>query len=134
MEKEPKEELYMKIMECKHCKNQTLVLNDSGAPMVCCGEPMNELIAGSVDAAAEKHVPAVTVDGSVIHVAVGDVIHPMTEAHYIKWIAAEQDGRIQYAPLTPEDEPKASFTINSGKFTVYEYCNLHGLWKAEGSL
>lgn len=124
----------MKVMECKHCKNQTLVLNASGVPMICCGEEMNELIAGSVDAAAEKHVPAVTTEGKVVHVAVGDVLHPMTDEHYIKWIAVEQGNRIQMASLTPTDEPKASFTIREGHFTVYEYCNLHGLWKVEGSL
>lgn len=122
----------MKVMECKLCKNQVFVLNDSGLPMTCCGETMKELAAGSVDAAVEKHVPDVTVDGSTLNVVVGSVVHPMTPEHYITWIAVEQDGRVQFAMLTPEDEPRAAFTIQPGSYTVYEYCNLHGLWKAEG--
>lgn len=122
----------MKIMECKHCKNQTFVLNASGVQMICCGESMTELTAGAVDAAVEKHVPAVVADGLVLNVTVGDVVHPMTEEHYIKWIAVEQNGKTQFAALTPTDEPKASFTVEAGAYTVYEYCNLHGLWKKEG--
>jgi len=120
----------MKIFECSHCRNQVFMLNDSGVPMVCCGTPMNELIAGETDAALEKHVPAYTVDGNQLHVCVGDVEHPMTEAHYIQWIAVEQGGKISFSKLTPTDEPKATFTLETDKiFTVYEYCNLHKLWK-----
>ena len=125
----------MKIMECKHCKNQVFVLNDSGAPMICCGEAMKELVAGSVDAAVEKHVPAVTEHETTIDVVVGDVIHPMVPEHYIKWIAVEQGGKAQFVMLTPADEPKATFTIEPGEeYTVYEYCNLHGLWKKESNV
>ena len=123
----------MKLMQCSHCKNQVFVLHDSGAPMTCCGDIMKELKAGSVDAAVEKHVPAVTVNGTVLEAVVGDVVHPMTPEHYIEWIAVEQNGKTQFAMLTPEDEPKASFTIEAGPYTVYEYCNLHGLWKKDGN-
>lgn len=125
----------MKIMECMHCKNQVFLLHASGVPMICCGEEMKELSAGAVDAALEKHVPAVTIDGSVMNVVVGDVIHPMTAEHYIQWIAVEQGSKVQFAMLTPADEPKATFTIEAGQnYTVYEYCNLHGLWKKEGTV
>ena len=123
----------MKIMQCAHCKNQVFVLHDSGAPMTCCGDIMKELTAGAVDAAVEKHVPAVTVNGTRLEVVVGDVVHPMTAEHYIQWIGVEQNGKTQFVKLTPEDEPKASFTIEAGAFTVYEYCNLHGLWKKDGN-
>ena len=30
---------------------------DQGVPVICCGEPMQELKAGVTDAAVEKHVP-----------------------------------------------------------------------------
>lgn len=122
----------MKIMQCSRCKNQVFVLHSSGAPMTCCGETMKELTAGSVDAAVEKHVPAVTVSGTLLEVVVGDVVHPMTAGHYIQWIAVEQNGKTQFAMLTPDDEPKTSFTIEAGLYTVYEYCNLHGLWEKDG--
>lgn len=123
----------MKIMQCPHCGNQAYILNDAGVPMMCCGEEMTELVAGSTDAAQEKHVPAVKVQGSTLLVKVGEVAHPMLDEHYIQWVAVQQGDKVQFAGLHPGQEPKASFTIEpGGPYTVYEYCNLHGLWKAEG--
>jgi len=120
----------MKIFECSHCKNQSFLLNDAGVPMVCCGESMIELIPNETEAALEKHVPACTLDGNQLHVVIGDVEHPMTEPHYIQWIAVEQGTKVLFAKLSPTDEPKATFTVDEGKdFIVYEYCNLHKLWK-----
>jgi len=121
----------MKFFECSHCGNQVFMLHNSGVPMVCCGDQMNELIAGSVDGAVEKHVPTYTLDGNQLHVTVGEVLHPMTEPHYIAWIAVEQGANVFFKKLTPADEPKATFVIEEGEdFSVYEYCNLHKLWKA----
>ena len=54
----------------------------------------------------------------------------MTDAHYIQWIAAVTDKGIFRVNLTPSDKPKAVFTGLNVK-EVYEYCNLHGLWKTE---
>jgi len=120
----------MKIVECSHCGNQVFLLNDTGVPMVCCGEAMTEIIAGATDAALEKHVPTYTLEGNQLQVVVGEMEHPMTEPHYISWIALEQGAKVVFAKLSPTDEPKASFTIDEGKaFTVYAYCNLHKLWK-----
>ena len=123
----------MKIMQCTHCGNQVMSLNDAGVPMMCCGEEMQALVAGSTDAAQEKHVPAVAVQGNVMQVTVGEVAHPMLAEHYIQWIAVEQGDKTQLARLHPQQEPKATFTVEPGQsYTVYEYCNLHGLWKVEG--
>lgn len=85
----------------------------------------------TVDAAREKHVPVVEVkDGKTI-VRVGEVPHPMEEAHYIQWIEILFDGRVGRQYLKPGDKPEATFDITPEKFTVREYCNLHGLWKTE---
>ncbi|MFR3451515.1 MAG: desulfoferrodoxin family protein [Collinsella sp.] len=48
-----------------------------------------EVAANSVDAAVEKHVPVVELqrEGHVLNVTVGEVEHPMEDAHYIEWIA-----------------------------------------------
>lgn len=89
------------------------------------------LEADTTDAALEKHVPEVTKNGSKLDVVVGSVEHPMTEEHYIQFIAVEQNGKVQVQKLTPQDAPKASFLVEDGPLTVYEYCNLHGLWKKE---
>ena len=40
---------------------------------------MQELKAGVTDAAVEKHVPVYTVEGSHVHVVVGETKHPMLE-------------------------------------------------------
>ena len=123
----------MNIMQCSHCGNQVFFLHDSGVSMICCGEPMQELKAGTTDAALEKHVPVATVQGNVLQVQVGEVPHPMLEEHYIQWIAVEQGDTTQFTRLHPGGKPQATFTIEAGKdFTVYEYCNIHGLWKTEG--
>lgn len=100
--------------------------------MICCGEEMELLSENTVDAAIEKHVPAVTLDGNKIHVAVGSVAHPMIEAHYIQWIALETDKGVQIKYLHPNEEPTADFAIieNEQPLKVYEHCNLHGLWSA----
>lgn len=71
-------------------------------------------------------------NGGKIEVVVGSVEHPMTDAHYIEWILLETDKGVQIRHLTPSDAPKAVFEIGEGKpLAVYEYCNLHGLWKTE---
>ena len=53
----------MKVYRCAHCGNIVFHLHDAGVPLFCCGQKMELLVPGSVDAAAEKHVPAVTVEG-----------------------------------------------------------------------
>ena len=71
----------MKIYRCTHCGNIAVLLHDAGVPLVCCGQKMEALIPGSVDAAQEKHVPAVTRTGSTVEVTVGSVEHPMLAEH-----------------------------------------------------
>lgn len=123
----------MKIYRCKHCGNMVLVLNDAGPVPVCCGEPMEELKANTTDGAHEKHVPAVTVDGNTVTVTVGSVEHPMLDAHYIQWIILETGQGIQQKALKPGDKPTAVFVLADGDVpkAAYEYCNLHGFWKAD---
>ena len=97
------------------------------------GEEMVELKANSTDAAGEKHVPVITVEGNKVHVVVGSVIHPMTEEHSIQFIALETKQGVQRKALLPTDQPVADFVLAEGDEVVaaYEYCNLHGLWKVE---
>jgi len=122
----------MKIFKCETCGNITVKLVDAGVPLMCCGKPMVELKAGTSDGAAEKHVPAFTLDGDSLSVVIGEVEHPMSAEHYIQFILVEQDGKVQYQTLTADAKPHAKFHIDGSKpFAVYEYCNLHGLWKIE---
>ena len=91
---------------------------------------MKELVANTTDAAQEKHVPVVTRENGKVHVQIGSVEHPMLEEHHIEWIALESEGRLVFKYLKPGDKPVADF-CDAASGTVYEYCNLHGLWKAE---
>ena len=123
----------LKFYLCEICKNIITKIVDSKVPVVCCGKPMKELVPGAVDGALEKHVPAVTVDGKVIKVQIGEVIHPMVAEHYIQFIALETKNGFQIKQLKAGDEPKAEFVLADGDeaVAVYEYCNLHGLWVKE---
>lgn len=120
----------LKFFKCEHCGNIVVKVVDAGVPVVCCGEKMVELAAGSVDAAVEKHVPVVTVDGANVHVEVGSVEHPMTPEHYIQFICLFTKLGFQVRELTHEDAPVADFALAAGDEVVaaYEHCNLHGLW------
>lgn len=122
----------IKYYKCRHCGQIIAVVKASGVPVVCCGDEMKEIIAGTTDAAREKHIPVCEVkDGKVI-VTVGSVIHPMEEKHYIEWIALQTKNGNQRVALKPGMEPKACFCICEGDEieAVYAYCNLHSLWKA----
>lgn len=123
----------MKVYRCARCGNIVFHLHESGVPVFCCGEKMQLLQAGAVDAAAEKHVPAVTVEGSLVKVQVGEVEHPMVEAHFIEWVALETDKGVSVRWLKPGQAPQALFALTEGETpaAVYAYCNLHGLWKAD---
>ena len=123
----------MKFYVCKHCGNIVTYLNNAGVPVSCCGEKMSELIPGTTDAAVEKHVPAVTVDGIVVTVRVGEVTHPMLDVHYIQWIVLQTTHGSIIKYLEPNQEPQATFVLVDGEQAVaaYEYCNLHGLWKKD---
>ena len=122
----------MKFYRCAHCGKIIAVVKESGVPVMCCGQKMEEIVPGTTDAAAEKHVPVYEVKDNVVTVCVGSVAHPMTEEHYIEWVSLQTKGGNQRKALKPGDEPKVCFAICEGDEVeaVYAYCNLHSLWKA----
>lgn len=121
-----------KFFICKHCGNMVGLIDNHGAPLSCCGDVMTELVANTVEASAEKHLPVVKVEGDKVSVAVGSVLHPMEEAHHIVFIYLETEKGGQRKALKAGQEPTAEFALVDDKLiAVYEYCNLHGLWKTE---
>ncbi|MBP5245372.1 MAG: desulfoferrodoxin FeS4 iron-binding domain-containing protein [Clostridiales bacterium] len=121
----------MKFYRCEICGQIVAIVKKTGSPLVCCGQPMKEIIPGTTDAAAEKHVPVYEVkDGKVI-VKIGEIAHPMTEEHYIEWVSVQTTGGNQRKALKPGDAPEVCFSICDGDEVeaVYAYCNLHSLWK-----
>ena len=125
--------IIMKFFKCETCGNIVTKINDAGVPLSCCGAQMKELVPGTSDGAHEKHIPAVTVNGREVTVKVGEVEHPMLEAHFIQWIVLETKQGYQIKYLKPGEKPEAVFCVADGDAAVaaYEYCNLHGLWVKE---
>ena len=107
-----------KFYICGHCGNIIAMVEDKGVPVMCCGQKMQELVAGTTEASPEKHIPVYTE-------------HPMLEAHYIQWISLQTNLGNQRKVLKPGDPPKAQFALLPGEEVeaVYAYCNLHSLWK-----
>ncbi|MGN0659539.1 MAG: desulfoferrodoxin family protein [Emergencia sp.] len=123
----------VKLYKCAHCGNIVEMVEDKGVKPVCCGEAMQLLDPNTVDAAQEKHVPVAAVSGNKVSVSVGSVEHPMLEEHHIAFIILETDQGVYRKNLDHQGKPAAEFLLSEGEkaVAVYEYCNLHGFWKAE---
>ena len=123
----------VKFYRCPVCGQLAALVKSTGAPLVCCGKPMEEIIAGSVDASEEKHIPVYEVKGDTVEVCVGSVPHPMTEEHFIEWVFLKTKFGNQRKALRPGEEPKVCFKICDGDEVeaVYAYCNLHSLWRTK---
>lgn len=122
----------LKFFKCNHCGKVIEKFSDKGVPALCCGEEMKELIANTVEASTEKHLPVVSFKDGFIEVKVGSVAHPMEETHYINFIAIETNKSVSNFYLMPGMYPEAKMLIDKNEVkAVYEYCNLHGLWKVE---
>ena len=116
----------MKFYQCEKC-SKIIASKDELAL-----EGWKELIAGSTDAAQEKHVPVAEKKCGRLRVSVGSVMHPATDAHYIEFVAVETKDGYQIKYFAPTDVPEVTFALKAGDevVAVYAYCNLHGLWKA----
>ena len=123
----------MDIYKCDKCGTIVGEINSGKCQPSCCGQPMTKLEPGTSDGASEKHIPICLEKDNKIIVVVSSTKHPMTEEHYIEWIALETNMGIQRKELKPGDTAKAEFLLLEGeKFkAAYEYCNLHSLWKSK---
>jgi len=121
-----------RFFRCPHCGNIIAKVHDSGVPVICCGEPVVEIIPSTTDASTEKHIPVYTVENNIVKVNVGSIEHPMGEDHYIEWISLQTSAGNQRKFLKPGDKPEVSFALCDGEEieAVFAYCNLHSLWKS----
>lgn len=106
-------------------ENNTITFSETQQPN------KEELIPNTTDGAYEKHVPQIEQHGDHVTIKVGSIEHPMLEAHYIEWIILETKTGYQKKDLKPGEKPEADFAVTEPITAAYEYCNLHGLWKAE---
>ena len=121
-----------KFYRCEKCGNLVGMINESGVPMMCCGQKMTRLEPGVVEASHEKHIPVAEVIGDTVKVTVGSVEHPMIEEHSILWVYLETEKGGQRKCLEVGKAPVVTFALGGEKpIAAYAYCNLHGLWKTE---
>ncbi len=116
---------------CSICGNLIEVLSAGAPALVCCGQDMELLEAKTEDSSKEKHVPFMEDYEGGIKVTIGqNAAHPMTDEHFIKFIEVRTADKVNRTELKPGNAPEATFKIASDEVTeVYEYCNVHGLWK-----
>ena len=117
---------------CKKCGKIIEMVQNTQIDTVCCGQVMEILESGTIDASHEKHVPVVDVNNEIVEIKVGAIEHPMAPEHSILWICLETDKSIYRRNLSISDSPSAIFKINDEVIkSVYAYCNLHGLWSVD---
>jgi superoxide reductase len=122
----------LEVYKCEICGNLVEVLEGGAGELVCCGEAMVLYAANTKEASVEKHVPVIVHTANGIKVKVGSVAHPMIPEHWIQWIELVADGKAYRQFLNPGQPPEAVFPVQAARVTAREFCNLHGLWKAEG--
>ncbi|MEG0229007.1 MAG: desulfoferrodoxin family protein, partial [Oscillospiraceae bacterium] len=104
-----------KFFICDHCKNLVGMINNAGVPLFCCGQKMTELIPNTTDAAGEKHLPQIKIDGNAVTVNVGSISHPMEDGHFIGWIYLETTKGGQRKSLKAGEEPVVTFFLSDEK-------------------
>lgn len=120
------------IYKCEICGNIVEVLHTGAGTLVCCNQPMTLLDVHDKDEAYEKHLPVLSFEGNTLTVTIGEVEHPMEEAHYIEWIEYIEGEESQKVFLKPNEKPEAVFirkNNSSSNYSVRAYCNIHGLWE-----
>jgi superoxide reductase len=119
------------VYKCEVCGNIVESLWNGEPDIVCCGKPMSELVANTVDAAKEKHVPVIIRDGNKVTVKVGEAPHPMTREHYILFIELLYGDKVLRHDFKEGDMvAEAVFVVEDAgvPLAAREFCNLHGLW------
>ena len=116
------------LKKCLKCGALVEVLKDctcESCGIKCCGQPMAEVKANSVDAAFEKHIPVYEVVGEYVVVSVN---HVMEEEHFIEYISLESEKISAKKFFKAGESPKAIFPYVKGS-KISSYCNKHGLWQ-----
>jgi superoxide reductase len=119
----------LQLYKCEICGNIIEIMHTGAPALVCCNQKMKLLEENTTDAAKEKHVPFIQKVDDGYKITIGEVEHPMIEAHYIEWIELIADNNVYTKFLNPGEKPMAIFKIDAESITARAYCNLHGSWK-----
>ena len=121
----------LEVYKCQICGNIVEVVHSGAGALICCGKNMDRITENTTDAATEKHVPVIELADTSVTVKVGDVAHPMEDAHYIEWIEILVEDKIYRQYLQAGQPAQATFNLSATTVTARAYCNLHGLWTAK---
>lgn len=105
---------------CPVCGNT--VRSTGEALISCCGITLPPLEPENTEPEHDIRVETVEDEYYVT------IDHPMRKDHYISFLAAVSDSRVQFAKLYPEGNAEARFKID-GVRKFYAYCNRHGLFQ-----
>ena len=125
------------LYRCSICGNIVEIMVSGGGELICCGKPMEKLEPKiEEDALEEKHIPIfITDEKNNCQIRVGEVLHPMTNEHYIQFVESISSDRntVNLKFLYPNEEPKFILHYcDKGSF-AREFCNLHGLWEGKNA-
>ena len=121
----------LQVYQCESCGNMVEVLHAAGGQLACCGQPLTLMAENTTDAAVEKHVPVIEPVEGGVKIKVGSVPHPMQDDHWIEWLELIVDGKSYRQFFDPGEVAEACFPVDGEQVAARQYCNLHGLWKAQ---
>ena len=124
----------LELYKCSICGQIVEVVLVGQGTLVCCNKNMDLMVANTIEASAEKHLPVVEIKGEEKVVRVGSIPHPMEEHHYIQFIEAISNDKktLVRKYLFPNEDPLMKFKCEcSDGIAVRELCNIHGLWSSE---
>ena len=123
------------LYRCSICGNVVEIFVNGGGELVCCGKPMEKLEPKThEEAVEEKHVPIfISHSENSCEIRVGEVLHPMTNEHYIQFLEAISPDKkiVNVKFFNPNEEPKFLLTDVLDGAYAREFCNIHGLWEGK---
>ena len=112
--------LRCKFYVCPICGNILHSLGD--AVVSCCGITLPPLEAEEADDTHTLTAEKVEDEHFIT------IVHPMTKAHFISFVAYVTTDRLQLVKLYPEGNAETRLQLR-GRGRLYWYCNRHGLFQ-----
>lgn len=98
----------LKFYRCEKCGKMLITAGELAL------DGWKEVIAGTTEAAREKHIPEVKTEGNTVSVCVGSVLHPMTAEHLIEWVAVETEKGYAVRYFRRRTNPRRRLCLRTG--------------------
>ena len=121
------------LYKCQVCGNVVQVLLNGVGQLVCCEQPMTNMIPREEfgNELAEKHTPVIDHEEDKRFVRLR--MHPMSEEHYIQFIEVytKDKKNLHLKFLEPNEIAEFDITNFEDELETLELCNIHGLWRGK---